>query len=38
MLKIAQGQLEALLQQQGEQDPEKVDALAIEIVERMGDF
>lgn len=38
MLKIAQGQLEALLQQEGEQDPEKIDALAIEIVERMGDF
>ena len=38
MLKIAQGQLEALLQQEGEQDPEKIDALAIEIVEKMGDF
>jgi len=38
MLKIAQGQLEALLQQDTEQDPDKLDALAADILAQMGDF
>jgi len=38
MLKIAQGQLEALLQQDPEQEPEKIDELAAQILAQMGDF
>lgn len=38
MLKIAQGQLEALLQQDPEQEPEKIDELAGEILAQLGDF
>jgi tetratricopeptide (TPR) repeat protein len=38
MLKIAQGQLEALLQQGTEQDPDRIDDLAAEILAQMGDF
>ena len=38
MLKIAQGQLEALLQQDPEQEPEKIDELAVQILSQMGDF
>ncbi len=38
MLKIAQGQLDALLQQDTEQDPDRIDDLAAEILAQMGDF
>jgi hypothetical protein len=38
MLKIAQGQLEALLQQGPEQEPEKIDELAAQILAQLGDF
>ncbi len=38
MLKMAQGQMEALLLQDAETTPEKLDELAIEILSRMGEF
>ena|GEM_PF-549173 len=38
ILKMAQGQLEALLQQDAEQDPDKIDNLAADILTQIGDF
>ncbi len=38
ILKMAQGQLEALLQQNAEQDPDKIDDLAADILLQIGDF
>jgi tetratricopeptide (TPR) repeat protein len=38
MLKIAQGQLEALLQQDMDRDPEEIDRLAADILAQLGDF